>query len=99
MKITNVNDYVEMVHNKFPEFTEYEIKRILVYFWKMILQYVHAGNDFLLKTPKDFFFIGNIPNNPLQVYNKYHKMLAKRIAFMFKRTKSTWDGHYYFTRN
>jgi hypothetical protein len=37
MKIVTVNDYVEQVHEKFPDLTEQEIKRILVYGWKMIL--------------------------------------------------------------
>lgn len=97
MKITNIDDYVNAVQEVFPEFTKNEIKRILVYGWKMILQYVNAGNDFSIITPRDFFFIGKIPSEPLQVYKKYHKQLAKRIAFMFKRTKSEWDGYYYFT--
>jgi len=34
MKITNVNDYVAKVHEKFPELSEEDIKRILVYGWK-----------------------------------------------------------------
>jgi hypothetical protein len=37
MKITNVNDYVDSVHEKFPELTRDEVKRILVYGWKMII--------------------------------------------------------------
>jgi uncharacterized protein (DUF433 family) len=37
MKITDVNDYVDEVALKFPELTRDEVKRILVYGWKMIL--------------------------------------------------------------
>jgi hypothetical protein len=37
MKITKINDYVDAVHEKFPELTREEVKRILVYGWKMIL--------------------------------------------------------------
>jgi hypothetical protein len=37
MKITKIDDYVKMVHEKHPELSEDEIKRILVYGWKMIL--------------------------------------------------------------
>jgi uncharacterized protein (DUF433 family) len=36
-KITNVNDYVDVVHEQFPELTREEIKKILSYGWKMIL--------------------------------------------------------------
>jgi hypothetical protein len=35
--ITKIDDYVDMVHEKHPELTRDEIKRILVYGWKMIL--------------------------------------------------------------
>lgn len=99
MKITTVNDYVEEVAKKFPELTESEVKRILVYGWKMILQYVIAGMDIAIVTSKMFFFIGTIPVTALDAFKKYTSKLSKRIAYMFKRTKSKWDGYYYFTRS
>ena len=68
MIITNVNDYVDSVHEKFPELTKGEIKRILVYGWKMILQYVSAGNDVSVMTHKEFLFIGSIPSQALSVF-------------------------------
>jgi len=37
MKITNINDYVDSVHEKFPELSREDVKRILVYGWKMII--------------------------------------------------------------
>lgn len=99
MKTTTVNDYVKEVAEKFPELTESEVKRILVYGWKMILQYVIAGMDISIVTPKTFFFIGTIPNTALGAFKKYCKKLGQRIAYMFQRTKSQWDGYYYFTRS
>ena len=99
MKIKNVNDYVDSVHEKFPELTRDEIKRILVYGWKMIIQYVSAGNDVSIITSKEFMFIGEIPKNSLSVFKTYCYKLSKRIAYMFKRTNSKWDGYYYFTRS
>ena len=99
MKITKINDYVDAVHEKFPELTREEVKRILVYGWKMILQYVRAGNDVSMMTNKEFMFIGTIPSSGLAVFKNYCYKLSKRIAYMFKRTKSKWDGYYYFTRS
>lgn len=99
MKITNVNDYVKKVHEKFPELTESEIKRILEYALKMILYYVRLGNDVSIIMRKFFFFIGEIPNNSLSVFQKYCYKLSKRINHMFFRTKSQWDGYYYFSRS
>ena len=98
MKLTNINDYVKMVHEKHPELSEEEIKRILVYGWKMILQYVSFGNDVQILSQKMFFFIGKIPTSALTVFNNYCYKLARRIQYMFKRTKSKWDGYYYFAR-
>jgi len=37
MKITKIDDYVDAVWEKHPDLTRDEIKRILVYGWKMIL--------------------------------------------------------------
>lgn len=98
MKQTDINDYVKQVHEKFPELTESEIKRILVYGWKMILQYISHKNDLHVRT-KDFFcFIGRMPKDTLKMYETYKRKLANRIAYMFKRTEAKWDGYYYFSR-
>ena len=98
MKITKVDDYVDAVCEIHPELTREEIKRILVYGWKMILQYVSFGNDIQILTPKFFFFIGRIPASALSAFNTYCYKLAKKIQYMFRRTKSKWDGYYYFAR-
>lgn len=98
MKQTDINDYVKQVHEKFPELTESEVKRILVYGWKMILQYISKGNDLHIQTTKFFTFIGRMPTKALDVFKTYKYKLSKRIAYMFKRTNSEWDGYYYFTR-
>ena len=98
MKVTNINDYVDVVWEKHPELSREEIKRILVYGWKMILQYVSFGNDVSIISHKIFFFIGKIPVSALSAFNTYCYKLAKRIQYMFKRTKAKWDGYYYFAR-
>ena len=98
MKITNVNDYVTKVHEKFPELSEEDIKRILVYGWKQIIQYISAGNDVSMSTNKGFLFFGKIPSTGLSTFYNYCRKLSKRIAYMFQRTKSEWDGYYYFVR-
>ena len=99
MKIKNVNDYIDSVHEKFPELSREDIKRILVYGWKMIIQYVSAGNDVSMVTNKEFMFIGKIPTKALSAFKTYCYKLSKRIAYMFKKTNSKWDGYYYFARS
>lgn len=99
MEVKRINDYVESVHKKFPELTEDEIKRILVYGWKMIIQYVSAGNDVCFGLGDKFVFIGKLYNNKLAQFRAYCKKLATRIQYMFNRTYSKWDGYYYFARS
>lgn len=98
MKLTKIDDYVDAVCEQHPELPKEEVKRILVYGWKMILQYVSSGNDISILSPKSFFFIGRIPVSGLSTFNNYCYKLARRIQYMFKRTKSKWDGYYYFGR-
>ena len=96
MKLTKIDDYVDAVWELHPELSREEIKRILVYGWKMILQYVSFGNDVQILSSKFFFFIGKIPTSALAIFNTYCYKLAKRIQYMFRRTKAKWDGYYYF---
>ena len=98
MKITKVDDYVDVVCESYPELSREEVKRILTYGWKMILQYVSYGNDVSMISSKFFLFIGKIPISKMAVFNTYCYKLAKRIQYMFRRTKSKWDGYYYFAR-
>lgn len=98
MKETNIKDYVDAVHEKFPELTKDEVKRILTYGWKMILQYVCSRNDVVVRTNKEFMFIGKIPGDALKTFIIYCEKLARRIRYMFKRSYSEWDGYYYFGR-
>lgn len=100
MQIKNVNDYVDSVHEKFPELTRDEVKRILVYGWKQIVQYVSAGNAVRLGNGEDFVFFGKWnPKDKLDSFKYYCRKLSKRIAYMFQRTKAQWDGYYYFSRS
>ena len=98
MKVTKIENYVDSVHEKFPELTRDEIKRILVYGWKMIVQYVSAGNDVNISSPEGFIFIGKIPSSGLSVFKTYCYKLSKKIRYMFNRKNEQWDGYYYFAR-
>jgi len=33
------------------------------------------------------------------MFKHYCNKLSRRIAYMFKRTNSKWDGYYYFARS
>ena len=96
MKITTVNDYVDDVWREYPDLSREEVKRILVYGWKMILQYTGRSNDVYVFSKDIFMFIGKIPLDALRAFTIYCNKLAHRINFMFHRLKIQWDGYYYF---
>ena len=98
MKIKNVNDYVDEVASKFPELSKEDVKKILVHGWKQVVQYTSAGNDLNLSTPNIFVFFGKLRMNPLKAFRMYRIKLARRIYYMFKRSRAEWDGYCYFTR-
>lgn len=98
MKIRTVNDYVDVIKEKYPEVSQKDIKRILNYCWKMIYLYNSGGNDTLVRFPDLLFFIGSLTKNSLKHFETYKRKLAMRIRFMFKRKKEKWDGYYYFAR-
>lgn len=98
MELKRVNDYVDVLKEKFPEISQSDIKRILTYCWKMIYLYNSEGNDILIKNPDLIFFIGKLTKDSLRNFNVYKLKLAKRIRFMFKRKKEKWDGYFYFAR-
>lgn len=97
MKYTYVDDYVDSVAEKFPQLTKEEVKKILHYGWKQIYQCVYSGLDVSIQSKDLFFFIGEIPGTALKAFTRYTEKLAKRIYYMFRKTKAEWDGYYYFT--
>lgn len=98
MKETKVDDYLEELQKQFPDIPQRELKRILVYGWKMILQYIKNGQSISITSNSFFMHIGHLTTDALVNFNTYCKKLANRISYMFRRTKSKWDGYYYFTR-
>lgn len=97
MTIKKTDDYVERMHKKFPEVSQRDLKKILNYCWKMIYLYNTRGLDTLVKYPDLIFYIGKLRNSSLDHFKYYIHKLKKRIRYMFQRTKSEWDGYYYFT--
>lgn len=98
MKIKTVDDYVELISDKFPEVSYDDVKRILKYCWKMIYLYNSEGNDVLIKYPDLTFFTGKLTKSSMKNFETYKRKLARRIRFMFIRKREKWDGYFYFAR-
>jgi hypothetical protein len=96
MQIKTVNDYIESIHEKFPEVQIQDIKRICTFGFKSLYLHNSYGGDTLIKDNDLWCYIGNLTNNSLKHFNYYARKLAVKIRVLYKRKKIPWDGYYYF---
>lgn len=98
MKIKTISDYIDIVHEKFPEVPKEDIKRILSFGWKSIYLHNMYGGDTILKDDiinKYLFYIGDLTFNSLKHFHYYIKKMTVKLRVLFNRAK-VWDGYYYF---
>ena len=98
MKDTYVNDYVDEVNEKFPEFTKEDIKKILNFGWRSIYLLNVYGADTLLKDDsinKFLFYIGRLTFNSLRHYDYYKFKMVRKLRILYNRRKPEFDGYYY----
>ena len=97
--INTIKKYEEPLHEMFQELSVSDIRKILTYSWRMIYLYNSRGLDVQIKSPNFWFFIGKLTFDPLKNFQRYAKMLARRIRYMFIKSNAIWDGYYYFALN
>lgn len=98
MKIKNINDYVDVVSERFPGIPKSDIKKILSFGWKSIYLHNMYGGDTLLKDDninKYLFYIGRLTFDSLKHFFYYIKKKTVKLRVLFNRHKK-WDGYYYF---
>lgn len=95
IKTTTIDDYIEELHEQFPEVTEKQIKKIMVYGLKMMLQYFKRGMDIIVDARKLIYF-GRMYKNGISWFKHYSTRLSRKIRYMFKRRRLSWDGYFYF---
>lgn len=99
MEIKNINDYVDIVKDRFPEVSKGDIKRVLSFGWKSIYLHNMYGGDTLLKDDsinKYLFYIGRLTFDSLKHFFYYIKKLTAKLRILSNRHKD-WDGYYYFS--
>ena len=96
MQIKTVNDYIESIHEKFPEVQIQDIKRICTFGFKSLYLHNSYGGDTLIKDNDLWCYIGRLTNNSVKHFNYYANKLALKIRILYKRKKIQWDGYYYF---
>lgn len=99
MKIKYVKDYVDEIHEHFPEIDKKEISYIMNYGFKMYYGYNNLGLDVLLteKRHTKFWMLTGKLYKRFDLYKKYSDLKnALKIRLFCRWNKKEWDGNYYF---
>lgn len=102
--IKAVKDYVPLVHERFPELSESEIRKILNFGWRRYYYVNLMGCDMLVKddmTHKISAFTGRLYTDAFKAYQAVQVKRRLYERMMVKLKKLEWDGYYYvgFTCN
>lgn len=96
--IKTIEDYIPLVHDKYPELSIQEIRKILNFGWRRYYYVNLMGCDMLVKddaTHKITAFTGRLYTDAFKAYNavKVKRRLYERMLVKLKKIK--WDGYYY----
>lgn len=93
---TKISDYYPQIYKQFPEVSEEDIKRILVFAWKSVYLHNSYGGDLLVSGDSMWYYIGNLRKNPIQHFHYYIRKLITKTRVAYRRQGSPWEGYYYF---
>lgn len=91
-----IQDYYDIIIQKYPTIPKQDIKRILLYGWKSLYLHNSYGGDVLLKKHKFWLFCGTLTNNSIRYFNYYKRKIRLKLRVMYKKKKIQWNGYYYF---
>lgn len=93
-----LEDYIDRIQEKFPEFTKEELKNILKF---GLLRYTdamkHGADVILLNNKEDVYTArcGKVAPNALAHYKMFISKWRMKVRRLFKYRKLKWDGYYY----
>ena len=91
-----IQDYYEIMYEKYPDIPKQDIRRILNFSWKSLYLHNSYGGDTLI-TDKDIWcYIGFLKSDSLKHFLYYIKKLTIKLRVLYKRKKIPWEGYYYF---
>lgn len=103
MAIKRLEDYIPELHERFPQLSELELRKIVRFGLRIFSYILNRGGDvsFSYSDPTKIGFTfaaitGNLTYDSLKHY-KYSLLkwsIKERILYSFKNTP--WDGYYYF---
>lgn len=96
--IKKVKDYVPIVQERFPELSEKEINRILLFGWRMYYYVNSRGCDVLIEDNvlhKFRAYTGFLQNDLLKRYQYSLRKWRLHDRMMYRLKRKEWDGYYY----
>lgn len=96
MKLKYYKDYIDQVHEKFPEMNKTEINKILLYGFQLFYFFNNFGADVLLTDRKIWMMTGKLFTKYENFYKYYIQKYSIKLRILSKRRKEQWDGYYYF---
>jgi len=96
MEIRNPSDYYEQVHERFPDLTLIEIKKIVDFGLKSFCKHNRIGGDVLLKSKDITVYSGKVFSSNLVFYHYWRLKHKVKLRLKHRIAKPKFNGEYYF---
>ena len=98
MKITNVDDYIDKVAEKYDKIPKDVLKKVINYGLRSYYRINLMGGDILLKSPYFTAYTGKLYAPDKEYYFGRYKKIKKRIKYriQYARKQIKYNGYYYF---
>ena len=87
MELKTINDYIDALHEKYPQISKKDIKRILNTGFKYLYLFNSYGCDVLIQKPGFWCYFGTLTKNSLLHSIYYSRKLATKIRILFRKRK------------
>nr|DAN43641.1 MAG TPA: hypothetical protein [Caudoviricetes sp.] len=96
MEIKRIQDYYDVMCEKFPDIPKKDMIRILNYGWKSLYLHNLYGGDTFISDDSLWCYIGTLRKDSLKHFQHYIKKLVIKLRVLYRRKNIEWDGYYYF---
>lgn len=98
-KEKSIQEFYELIFEKYPTIPKKDIKRILQFGFKSFYLHNSYGGDVLVNRKDFWFYCGRLMNDSLKYFTYYKRKIAIKLRVMYKRKQIKWNNTYYFGLN
>ncbi len=96
MEIKKVDDYVDAVHERFPELDRALIKKIMNRGWRNFGRYNIIGGDYYFQTNYFKAYCGKVFSCSIRFMQYWFMKSRLKARFLYLERKTKYDGYMYF---